>query len=228
MRTTAGWALALAGSLVWTGGAAAQTPIKGGTLNFAVVAEPPNYDCHSNTTFGHTHPIAPHYSTLLKFHGTSYPDVTGDLAETWSAAPDGLSYTFRLHPNVKFHDGSPLTSADVKASYERIIRPADGIVSARKSYYADFGDIATPDDQTVVFKLKTPIAGVLSLLASPFNCIYSAAKLKENPRYPERETWAPARSRSSNISAARCGRPSASISISRPDCRTSTATRPTS
>lgn len=187
MRTIAGWALALAGSLVWVGGAAAQTPVRGGTLNFAVVAEPPNYDCHSNTTFGHTHPIAPHYSTLLKFHGARYPDVTGDLAESWTAAPDGLSYTFKLYDNVKFHDGSPLTSADVKASYERIIRPPEGIVSARKSYYADFGDIETPDPRTVIFKMKTPIAGVLSLLASPFNCIYSVAKLKENPRYPERE-----------------------------------------
>src|SRR5262245_66491434 len=88
------------------------TPKRGGTLNFAVVAEPPNYDCHSNTTFGHTHPIAPHYSTLLKFHGKTYPDVTGDLAESWSAAPDGLSYTFKLHKGVKFHDGSPMTSAD--------------------------------------------------------------------------------------------------------------------
>ncbi len=179
--------MALAAAFALPGAASADTPVRGGTLSFAVVAEPPNYDCHSNTTFGHTHPVAPHYSTLLKFHGLTYPEVSGDLAESWTASPDGLSYTFKLHKNIKFHDGSPLTSNDVKASYERIIRPPEGIVSARRSYYADFGDIETPDDQTVVFKMKTPIAGVLSLLASPFNCIYSAAKLKENPRYPERE-----------------------------------------
>src|SRR5690606_5186909 len=106
---------------------------------------------------------------------------------SWSAAPDGLSYTFKLHKGVKFHDGSTMTSADVKASYERIIRPQEGIVSARRSYYSDFGDIETPDDLTVIFKMKAQVAGVLQLLASPFNCIYSAAKLKENPRYPERE-----------------------------------------
>ena len=181
------WALAIAGSLVWTGSAVAQNPVKGGILNFAVVAEPPHYDCHSNTTFGHTHPIAPHYSMLLKFHGATYPDVSGDLAKSWTASPDGLSYTFKLHDNVKFHDGSPLTSADVKASYERIMRPPQGIVSSRQSYYADFGDIDTPDATTVVFKLKTPVAGVLPLLASPFNCIYSAAKLGQNPKYPETE-----------------------------------------
>ncbi len=184
--------------LAWTfaaltalGGTAAnaqtEAPVKGGTLNFAVVAEPPNYDCHSNVTFGVTHPVAPHYSMLLKFHGSTYPQVSGDLAQSWTISPDGLAYTFKLHPNVKFHDGSALTSADVKASYERIIRPTGGIVSARQPYYADFGDIETPDPTTIVFKLKTKVAGVLPLLASPFNCIYSAAKLAQNPRYPETE-----------------------------------------
>ena len=60
-------------------------------------------------------------------------------------SPDGLTYTFKLHQNVKFHDGTPLTSADVKASYERIIRPTGGVISVRKAYYADFGAIETPD-----------------------------------------------------------------------------------
>src|SRR5262249_13717652 len=43
------------------------TPQRGGTLEFAVDAEPPNYDCHANISFAFIHPIAPHYSTLLKF-----------------------------------------------------------------------------------------------------------------------------------------------------------------
>jgi peptide/nickel transport system substrate-binding protein len=187
MRIAKAWAFALICAGLWTTSAVAQQPVRGGTLNYAIVAEPANYDCHSNTTFGHTHAVAPHYSTLLKFHGSSYPDVVGDLAQSWTVSPDGLSFTFKLYPNIKFHDGSPLTSADVKASYERIIRPPQGIVSARQAYYSDFGDIETPDESTITFKLKTPVAGVLSLLASPFNCIYSAAKLAQNPRYPETE-----------------------------------------
>ncbi len=121
-------ALAALAAVVWSGAALAQAPARGGTLNFAVVAEPPNYDCHANVTFGVTHPIAPHYSMLLKFHGATYPDVSGDLAKSWTSSADGLSYTFKLHDNIKFHDGSALTSADVKASYERIIRPPAGIV----------------------------------------------------------------------------------------------------
>ena len=105
---------------------------RGGMLNFAVDAEPPNYDCHANVSFATLHPIAPHYSTLLKFDTANYPQVEGDLAESWAVSPDKLTYTFKLHSNVLFHDGSPLTSEDVKASYERIVRPPPGIVSVRR------------------------------------------------------------------------------------------------
>jgi peptide/nickel transport system substrate-binding protein len=167
--------------------AVAQAPKKGGTLNFAVVAEMPNYDCHASTTFALIHPIAPHYSTLLRFSGKDYPKVEGDVAQSWEAAADGLTYTFKLHRNVKFHDGSPMTSADVKASYDRIRNPPTGVLSARKAYYADIDSIETPDDYTVVFKLKAPNASMLQSFASPYDCIYKAAKLKENPKYPETE-----------------------------------------
>jgi peptide/nickel transport system substrate-binding protein len=165
--------------------AVAQAPKAGGTLNFSVVAEPPNYDCHASTTFALIHPVAPHYSTLLKFDTAQYPKVIGDLAKSWEVSADGLTYTFRLHEGVTFHDGSALTAADVKASYDRIVNPPAGVVSARQAYYADVAAIDTPNPATVVFKLKTPVAGMIESLASPYNCIYSAAKLKENPRFPE-------------------------------------------
>jgi peptide/nickel transport system substrate-binding protein len=168
-------------------GTAAQTPKKGGTLTFAVVSSPPSYDCHAETTFGMVHPVRPHYSLLLTVDSANYPKITGDLAESWTVSPDGLVYTFKLHRNVKFHDGTPLTSADVKASYERIIRPPAGVTSVRQSYYEDFGPIETPDDHTIVFRMKGPVAGVLELLASPFNCIYSAARLAKGGNYPARE-----------------------------------------
>jgi peptide/nickel transport system substrate-binding protein len=165
----------------------AQAPKRGGTLNFSVVAEPPNYDCHGSTTFALVHPIAPHYSLLVKFDGKDYPKVVPDLAESWTIAPDGLTYTFKIRSGVKFHDGSALTSEDVKATYDRIINPPQGVISIRKVYYEDIGSVEAPDPSTVVFKLKNPMAGVLEALASPFNCVYSAAKLKQNPRYPETE-----------------------------------------
>lgn len=169
------------------GVAAAETPKRGGTLNFSVVAEPPNYDCHGSTTFALIHPIAPHYSLLVKFDGKDYPKVVPDLAESWSVSGDKMTYTFKIRTGVKFHDGSPLTSADIKATYDRIINPPQGVVSIRKAYYSDIGSVDAPDATTVVFKLKNPMAGVLEALASPFNCVYSAAKLQQNARYPETE-----------------------------------------
>jgi peptide/nickel transport system substrate-binding protein len=184
-RTVLGVLAVGAASVFASGLAAADSPKKGGILNFAVVAEPPNYDCHGSTTFALVHPIAPHYSLLVKFDGKDYPKVVPDLAESWTISPDKLTYTFKIRSNVKFHDGSPLTSEDIKASYDRIISPPEGVVSIRKAYYAQIGAVETPDPTTVVFKLKGPMAGVMEALASPFNCIYSAAKLKENPRYPE-------------------------------------------
>ena len=56
------------------------TPKRGGTLEFAVLVEPGNYDCHGNISFAFLHPIAPHYSTLLKFDAANYPQIVGDLA----------------------------------------------------------------------------------------------------------------------------------------------------
>ena len=164
---------------------AASTPQRGGILPFAVDAEPPNYDCHANFSFVLMHVVAPHYSTLLKFDTANYPQVVGDLAESWSVSPDRRTYTFKLRPNVLFHDGSKLTSADVKASYERIIHPPQGVLSVRQADYAAITGIDTPDPLTVVFHLQWPDAAMSANFASPWNCIYSAAKLAEDPQFPK-------------------------------------------
>jgi peptide/nickel transport system substrate-binding protein len=166
-------------------GAASSSPQRGGTLPFAVDAEPPNYDCHANFSFVLMHVVAPHYSTLLKFDTANYPQVIGDLADSWNVSPDRRTYTFKLRPNVLFHDGSKLTSADVKASYDRIIHPPEGVLSVRQADYAAITSIETPDPLTVVFHLQWPDAAMLPNFASPWNCIYSAAKLAEDPSFPK-------------------------------------------
>jgi peptide/nickel transport system substrate-binding protein len=164
---------------------AEPTPKRGGTLVFAVDAEPPNYDCHANFSFVFIHPVIPHYSTLLKFDTANYPQIMGDLAESWSVSADRRTYTFKLRRNVLFHDGSPLTSADVKASYDRIIHPPEGVLSVRQADYAAITGIDTPDPATVVFHLQWPDAAMLANFASPWNCVYSAARLKEDPLFPK-------------------------------------------
>ena len=164
--------------------ALAQTPKSGGTLTFAVTAEAPSTDCHAITTYAAVHVLAPHYSLLLKVDPDNYPKLKPDIAESWSVSPDGLAYTFKVRQGVVFHDGSPLTSADVKASFDRIRNPPAGIVSIRKELFADITAIDTPDPATVVMKIKEPDASFLDSLALPYNCIYSAAKLAADANFP--------------------------------------------
>jgi peptide/nickel transport system substrate-binding protein len=172
--------------LLAAGAASAQTPRNGGLLKFAVGAEPPNYDCHANSSFAFIHPVRPHYNTLLKFDTTKYPAIKGDLAESWTVAKDGLTYTFKLRKGVKFHDGTTFTSEDIKATYDRIRKPPQGVLSLREAAYVDIAAIETPDANTVVFKLSKPNASMLSNFASPWDCVYSAARLKKDQRFPER------------------------------------------
>ncbi len=162
-----------------------QTPKRGGTLVFAISAETPHYDCHASDTYATLHFAGPFYSTLMRFNLSKFPEVEGDLAESWTVAPDLSSYTFKLHPNVKFHDGTPLTSADVKATFERLRNPPEGVVSTRKATFSEIGTIETPDPLTVVFKMKNVNAAMLEHFASPWNCVYSAKSLAADPNAPK-------------------------------------------
>src|SRR6188474_2449082 len=108
-------------------------PRSGGELVFLVPSEPPTYDGHAEGTFGVVHPLAPHYNTLLRIDpfDRSGSKVVADLAESWTITRDGRTYTLKLRQGVKFHDGSVMTSKDVKASYDRIVNPPPGITSYR-------------------------------------------------------------------------------------------------
>lgn len=179
-------ALGLALALTTATAAIAQTPqpARGGTLNFAVVSDPPNYDCHAHETYVVVQSVGPFYSTLLKFDMARYPEVKGDLAKAWNVSADGLTYSFELNPGITFHDGSPLTSADIKATYERLRNPPAGVVSLRQATFADIASIETPSPTQVIFKLSAANPAMLQNFASPYNCVYSAAKLAQDPRFP--------------------------------------------
>ena len=164
--------------------AGSPAPRRGGTLILGVIAEPDSYDCAANASPAALETLTPHYSTLLRIDPANYPAIAGDLAQSWTVSPDRLTYVFRLRPEIRFHDGSRLTSADVKASYARLLAPPAGIVLARRANYAAIGRIETPDPATVVFRLKWPEAAMLANFAAPWTCIYSAAKLAQDPAYP--------------------------------------------
>ena len=188
LRRSAGTlAIVLTASLLSSLPLGAQTPVRGGTLEFAVVGWPNTFDCHSATSYAVLHYMSPHYSLLVKFDQDRYPQVKGDLAESWQVAPDGLTYTFKLRPNVVFHDGTPLTSVDVKASFDRLMAPPPGVVSASQALFDAVKSIAAPDPATIVFELKRPQPYFLSVIAYPANCIYSAKRLAADPLSPSKE-----------------------------------------
>ncbi len=174
-------------SFAWIGLSwAAEQPQRGGILTYAVGNEGETYDAHQDSTYGLLHPISPHYSLLLKFDEDNYPKIIGDLAESWKVSKDHKTYTFKIRQGVKFHDGSLLTSRDIKASYDKIIFPPPGVVSRRKAFYSSVEKVEAPDPQTVVFHLKWPAASFLGSLASPWNYIYKADILAKNIRWYEK------------------------------------------
>src|SRR5437879_26593 len=163
--------------------AQSETPRRGGILLAAIGADAPSLDPHQEQTFATIQPVAPLYSTLLQIDPYSYPNVIGDVASEWTIAPDGLTYTFRIRPGIRFHDGSPLTAADVKATYDKILFPPEGVRSIRQHHYSSVARVEAPEPGTVVFKLKFPSASLLANLASPMNVIFPKKYLDKDPNY---------------------------------------------
>ena len=162
---------------------AADTPRRGGVLLAVIGADPPSLDPHQESTFANIQLVAPLYNTLLQFDPYSYPKIIGDLAAEWKISPDGLTYTFKIHPGIKFHDGSPLTAADVKATYDKIVFPPQGVRSVRQNAYTAIAQVEAPDATTLVFKLKFPSSSLLANLASPWNVIFPKKYLDQDPNY---------------------------------------------
>lgn len=106
------------------------------------------------------------YEGLVTYQNNS-TTIGPALADKWEITPDGLTYTFHLHPNVAFHDGSgTMTSADVKASFTR--RTALGSVSAPGYMLAQVDHYDTPDPMTFVVALKSPVSAFMDYLAAPY------------------------------------------------------------
>ena len=128
------------------------------------------------------HPIRPFYSLLIRVNPdnpASPTDFKCDLCEGDVAEPTdgGKTFTFKIRKGVKFHDGTPLTAKDVEATFKKIIFPPEGIPSSRKAFFSMVSSVSAPDDETVVFKLKTESGSFLPSLAMPFNFIYSKKDL---------------------------------------------------
>jgi peptide/nickel transport system substrate-binding protein len=131
----------------------AQAPVRGGTLTYTFQPEPVAFSTITTTVVPVAIISTKIYESLLTWEGAEMKPKPG-LAVSWTQSNDGLTYTFKLRNGVKWHDGQPFSSADVKFSVEDIVRPYH---SRGRTYFADLASIETPDALTVVFKLKAPV-----------------------------------------------------------------------
>jgi peptide/nickel transport system substrate-binding protein len=144
----------------------------GGVLTMWIGGDPPNFDVHQNSTYLTQHITAPCYNNLVQYDPLDPKRIVPDLAERWEVSPDGRRYTFYLVKGVRFHDGKPFSSADVKVSLDRMRQPPSGVISIRREAFAAVDDVQTPDASTVVVLLKQPNPSLPAQLAGGHMSIY--------------------------------------------------------
>ena len=151
---------------------------------------PPSFDGHRETTYATVHTAAPFYSVLIRINPDNPSSTTDFVCDLCTEMPkptdDGKTYTFKIRDGVKFHDGSPLTAADVAASWQQIIYPPEGVLSPRASNFVMVDKIEAPDPSTVVFRLKFATSAFLPALADPFAWIYKKEILDKDPHWYEK------------------------------------------
>lgn len=170
---------------VGAGSISASAQEYGGELRLVVGSKIPSYDGHIESTFGMIHPIRPFYSMLIRINPDNPSSPTdfvcdlcvGDVPEPTN---DGKTYTFKIRQGVTFQDGTPLTSADIKATFDKMAFPPEGVASNRKAYFKMIDLIETPDPETVVFNLKFASGTFIPSVAMPFNFVYSKKDLDEH------------------------------------------------
>jgi peptide/nickel transport system substrate-binding protein len=122
---------------------------RGGIFTYVIPADaPPSFDGHREGTFATLHSVAPFYSVLIRINPDNPSSTTDFVCDLCTAMPqptdDGKTYTFKIRDGVKFHDGSPLTAADVAASWEMIIHPPKDLLSVRITQWSTRSRRPTP------------------------------------------------------------------------------------
>jgi peptide/nickel transport system substrate-binding protein len=155
-----------------------KTPKQGGVMKVAASWDVATFDPTKSAAGGTITVPNTVYNRLLGFtRGANrnlddYYELTPELSSSWERTPDGLVYTFKLRPDVKWHNvaplnGRPFVAADAKFAYERYA--AEGV---HRSFWVHLDKIETPDDQTLKVTLKRSLADFINPLASRYQTIF--------------------------------------------------------
>ena len=154
---------------------AAGPPVRGGSIVYGADREPTCLDPHNLGDMPQTYVARQYLDSLVseKRDGTVVPW----LADSWTISPDGLTYTFKIKQGVKFHDGTPLDAAAVKANFEHMLDPATQSLTDAgylKPYYKSSRAV---DPSTFELTLSTPYSALLQVLSQAFFGIQSSKAL---------------------------------------------------
>jgi peptide/nickel transport system substrate-binding protein len=160
----------------------AQTPKRGGILQSMITEDPPGFSIHESATVSTVWPMSPCYNNLVYYDAhkaqETVDSIVPELAEKWSWQDNHRNLVMFLRKNVKWHDGQPFTSRDVKYTFDVVREAADAPaklrLSPRKDWYANIEAIEAAEAHTVVFRMKRPQPSLLLMLASGYSPVYPA------------------------------------------------------
>ena len=162
--------------------AAQANPKRGGLVKTAWGATTANFDTHQG---GSSAALGQAYNSLIRKNpNDGLNSVIPSLAVDWEFDPQGLGWTFHLRDGVKWHDGTDFSSADVKATFDRITNPPEGIVISPRSLFEAVSNVEALDLLTVRLTLSEPRAWMFDLfnhfgVGNHMN-IYQKKSLEEN------------------------------------------------
>src|SRR5262249_17586759 len=158
-------------------------PKSGGVLRYGITMRPPHFDVHQSGTINNLASQAVQFDNLIRRDPRdSGKTIIPDLAHSWEIAKDGKTYTFHLRQGVQFHDGAELTSEDIKATFDRISKPPQGISIPRSVLFKAVAEITAPDKYIVQFKLSDPRPPnfIMSAISSGWNFIVRKKTPEDN------------------------------------------------
>jgi len=140
------------------------------------------FSIHETATISTSWPVMPCFNNLVQFDPfkpvETLDTIVPDLAERWSWQDNYRNLVFFLRKNVKWHDGQPFTSKDVKYTFDMVREakdaPAKLRINPRKDWYAQVESVEAVDTHTVIFHLKRPQPSLLMMLASAYSPVYPA------------------------------------------------------
>ena len=146
-------------ALAATSAATAQQPKSGGILRMYHRENPPSMSIHEEATYSVNVSSMPIFSNLVIYDQhkaqNSIDTIQPELATSWSWSDDKRNLIFKLREGVKWHDGKPFTSADVKCTFEMLAGTGQNKFrkNPRKDWYAQLTEVTTEGDLQATFHL---------------------------------------------------------------------------